>query len=374
VAPPHSTSFPLGPTRRTHAIIPSRSSSPTARASSPSPASRLPCAASPPSRSSSSTKPPTSPISFYNSLRPTLATTNGAIWLLSTPQGRRGFFYDSWESNSWTKFEATALECPRISPEFLDEERRLHGAAFFKREYLCDFGYAGESYFDIEGLDAACEAGRHEAAQQFAYGRPIVRFYLGFDVGQRASHSAVVALEIVRGATAQRDPVTFAWRQQTQVRICKIERFPLNIPYDVMIGRLNRIARDLAEPRHVTVLVDATGCGQPFVDILKQHHLGVLVTPIGITSTGTGSYSNGIERVSKKAPLAAANYVMMSQSLVAEPGMAGLAELREEMESFRVHTSRSGNDGFRSGQKDDLVMAFALAAWRARQFLPASSP
>jgi hypothetical protein len=148
----------------------------------------------------------------------------------------------------------------------------------------------------------------------------------------------------------------------------------LNIPYDVMIGRLNRIARDLAEPRHVTVLVDATGCGQPFVDILKQHHLGVLVTPIGITSTGTGSYSNGIERVSKKALLAAANYVMMSQSLVAEPGMAGLAELREEMESFRVHTSRSGNDGFRSGQKDDLVMAFALAAWRARQFLPASSP
>ena len=114
----------------------------------------------------------------------------------------------------------------------------------------------------------------------------------------------------------------------------------------MMIGRLNRIARDLAEPRHITVLVDATGCGQPFVDILKQHHLGVLVTPIGITSTSTGSYSNGIERVSKKALLAAANYVMMSQSLVAEPGMAGLAELREEMESFRVHTSRSGNDGF----------------------------
>jgi hypothetical protein len=30
--------------------------------------------------------------------------------------------------------------------------------------------------------------------------------------------------------------------------------------------------------------------------------------------------------------------------------------------------------GFRSGQKDDLVMAFALAAWKARQFLPTSSP
>jgi len=52
--------------------------------------------------------------------------------------------------------------------------------------------------------------------------------------------------------------------------------------------------------------------------------------------------------------MAAANYVMVSQSLVVEPGMAGLAELREEMESFRVYTSRAGSDGFRSGQKTTL--------------------
>ena len=63
---------------------------------------------------------------------------------------------------------------------------------------------------------------------------------------------------------------------------------------------------------------------------------------------------------------------MSSEALVAEPGMAGLAELREEMESFRTHTSRSGSEGFRSGSKDDLVMAFALAAWKARQYLPAT--
>ena len=78
----------------------------------------------------------------------------------------------------------------------------------------------------------------------------------------------------MRGATAQRDPVTFAWRQQTQVCIRKIERFPLNIPYDMMIGRLNRIARDLVDPRHITVLVDATGCSQPFVDKTRLALMG----------------------------------------------------------------------------------------------------
>ena len=40
------------------------------------------------------------------------------------------------------------------------------------------------------------------------------------------------------------------------------------------------------------------------------------------------------------------------------------------MEAYRVRTSRAGHDSFRSNEKDDLVMAFALASWRARPFLP----
>ncbi len=86
----------------------------------------------------------------------------------------------------------------------------------------------------------------------------------------------------------------------------------------------------------------------------------MLISPIALTSSGTGSFSHGIERVPKKALMTNANCVLGSASLTAEAGLAGLKELREEMEAYRVRTSRSGNDSFRSSQHDDFVMAFAL--------------
>ena len=33
----------------------------------------------------------------------------------------------------------TAEECPRIPPEFLEEERATMGNRWFRREYLCEF-------------------------------------------------------------------------------------------------------------------------------------------------------------------------------------------------------------------------------------------
>lgn len=93
----------------------------------------------------------------------------------------------------------------------------------------------------------------------------------------------------------------------------------------------------------------------------------VLISAIAITSGG--SFSHGIERVPKKALMANANYVLMSSCLSGEPGMSGLKALREEMDAYRVRTSRAGFDSSRSGQTDDLVMAYALSVWKARTYL-----
>ena len=139
---------------------------------------------------------------LYYALRPMLATTNGDVWLLSTPRNRSGFFFDEWstEGNAWSKFMVTAAECPRISQEFLDDERRNRGPALFRREYFCDFSYTGQSCFDVvDALDDAADPDRYLAATQFAFGRPATRIIVGFDLGQRSSHSAIVAIEVVTG-------------------------------------------------------------------------------------------------------------------------------------------------------------------------------
>ena len=33
---------------------------------------------------------------FYMALRPMLAVGDGELWLMSTPAGKRGFFWESW--------------------------------------------------------------------------------------------------------------------------------------------------------------------------------------------------------------------------------------------------------------------------------------
>lgn len=81
------------------------------------------------------------PDELYQALRPVLAVSNGGLWLLSTPAGQRGFFWEEWErgGEEWLRVSAPATECPRIAAEFLEKERKTQGARQFAQEYLCEF-------------------------------------------------------------------------------------------------------------------------------------------------------------------------------------------------------------------------------------------
>jgi hypothetical protein len=70
--------------------------------------------------------------------RPMLAVSGGRLILLSTPRGKRGIFWRVWEHDAdWTKVRVTAYECPRITKEYLERERRNIGDWWFAQEYLC---------------------------------------------------------------------------------------------------------------------------------------------------------------------------------------------------------------------------------------------
>ncbi len=78
--------------------------------------------------------------SAYNVLRPMLAATKGDLWILSMPNGKRGFFYEACTcGKNWTKFTAPATQSPRIAPDFLEDERDNMSPTQFAREYLCEF-------------------------------------------------------------------------------------------------------------------------------------------------------------------------------------------------------------------------------------------
>lgn len=93
---------------------------------------------------------------LYASVRPMLATSGGRLIALSTPHGRRGFFFEAWRSpEPWQRYEVPATECARIPAEFLEEERRSMGQWWFEQEYMCRFLDANAQAFRREDIDLA---------------------------------------------------------------------------------------------------------------------------------------------------------------------------------------------------------------------------
>jgi len=74
------------------------------------------------------------------SISPMLAVSGGRLVLLSTPFGKRGFFYREWTEggDAWERYTIKAEDCPRIPAAFLAEERRKLGL-FYAQEYECEF-------------------------------------------------------------------------------------------------------------------------------------------------------------------------------------------------------------------------------------------
>jgi hypothetical protein len=78
--------------------------------------------------------------SLFYAIRPMLAVSSGRMIVLSTPFGKTGWFYTAWTGpEAWERISITADKCPRITREFLDEERRVLGPRWFGQEYACEF-------------------------------------------------------------------------------------------------------------------------------------------------------------------------------------------------------------------------------------------
>ena len=106
---------------------------------------------------------------LYFAVKPMLAISRGRMLALSSPFGKRGWFFREWsEGESWQKHEFRATDCPRISPEFLEGERRSMPASWFAAEYMCEFGETEDQLFSFDLVQSMLE---HDDAPAFGYGR-----------------------------------------------------------------------------------------------------------------------------------------------------------------------------------------------------------
>lgn len=135
------------------------------------------------------------PDATYYAVRPMLAMSQGSMIALSTPFGRRGWFYEAWAETTtdaqaldlaavetlladlhfpvqessepvqmpvdsdgrayrWTRTQVTAPENSRLSRRFLANERRAIPALWFAQEWLCQFVETETMLFRYEDLQA----------------------------------------------------------------------------------------------------------------------------------------------------------------------------------------------------------------------------
>ena len=93
---------------------------------------------------------------LITAVRPFLARSMGRLIGISTPNGRRGQFYELFEKggDAYRRWLVTAYDVG-IDPTFLETERSALGESFFSAEYLCSFNALETAVFDWDDVEAA---------------------------------------------------------------------------------------------------------------------------------------------------------------------------------------------------------------------------
>src|SRR6516225_1861776 len=143
-----------------------------------------------------------------------------------------------------------------------------------------------------------------------------------------------------------------------------LERLPLGTSYRAIVAHVDRLLTKL--PGHPELAIDFTGVGRPVFDMFVDSG----IYPIGVVITG-GTTETRDGRICSVPKL---NLVSRLQALLHEARLKIQRELDEaetlvrELLDFRMEYTAAGHMTFnaRSGKHDDLVLALAIAVWRAQ--------
>jgi hypothetical protein len=195
-------------------------------------------------------------------------------------------------------------------------------------------------------------------------------WFVGLDLGQAQDPSAFAVLERVVTVHDERDPRTFELLFDVRFRARQVQRIALGTPYPDVVARVASVARALQLRGAVELVMDATGVGRAVLDMMKGAYLQACpVVPVWITA-GDAARQVGEEwRVPKRDLVAAVAVELQENRLQIAAGMPEAGVLIEELMNFKVSISAAGSDTYgswREGAHDDMVLAVALALWRAR--------
>jgi hypothetical protein len=183
------------------------------------------------------------------------------------------------------------------------------------------------------------------------------RYVVGCDLGQSRDPTAIA---VVRRFD---DDVGNPGRPIFQVG--HLERLPLGTPYPGVVRHVLRMLGAAPLRGKAELVIDFTGVGRPVFDMFQ----GQGVSPIGVTITaGDAVTCEGmIYRVPKLVLISRVQALLHDGRLKIHKDLLDAPALVAELQDFRAEVTDSGywKFGARSGKHDDLVLAVAIALWRA---------
>lgn len=184
---------------------------------------------------------------------PMLATTDGTAIMLSTPCGRDHIFYLSFKNPHYWSQHVRAEECPLISREFLEEQRRDIGELRYKMEYEAEFVEDENSFFRqdmirecVEDYDLIPEV------QLKTEGKILGSYFLGADFGKRVDYSVIVLMKE---------------EEKERYRLVFLKQFELGTPYTDVAAFINRLNQKFDIGKG---FVDQSAVGESLVEDIKE--------------------------------------------------------------------------------------------------------
>jgi len=269
------------------------------------------------------------PDAVFVAVRPMLATTGGTLDLLSTPRGNEGFFYDCFQTEEFHHIHIKSIDCPRITEEFLDQEKKRMTKLQYCQEYEAEFLDSLQQFFSKSLIDTCI-------------GNPTLegRNFLGVDFGgYGGDQNAFVTLE-------NKDKMSFIKAYETTEKVAAWET-------------VNKILALNARHDFKKIGVDDGGLGSPILDYLLTHN-SLKRKTIGLNNASRSIDADGRVKKLLKEDMYGNLKIMMEQGLIK---FQDTEDLRRSLTSIQFEVDKDTKNIKIFGRYSHITEGLIRAAW-----------
>ena len=193
----------------------------------------------------------------WNSVIPMIAVSRktrgfGWLFLLSTPFGKGGFFYNSFSDPDFRQWHVSSEDCPRIPRSLLLKEKKRMSKVAYAQEWKGEFMEDWDQFFPTDLLRRQMTFIEWDKSQRW----PGSSFYLGVDVARYGGdENAFVVVELMPSSTGK--------DRLRAVKCITTER----VSTTDTIGRVRELDRVWSFRK---IFVDDAGVGGAVTDVLQD--------------------------------------------------------------------------------------------------------